>query len=326
MDRRAFLYLCVAAGFEPVRALAQGRRPRIGYLLLSPRNDRPSEERQAFLDGLRSYGHVPGKNVDLVYASAEGRLEFLDEVARELLVQKVDLVVTAGAEATMALRKTTQKVPVVFLALGDPIGVGAVRSLSRPERNVTGVSFISADLAAKRMEMLREVAPAARRISILWDKDNRNAEIEANAATVAAKLLSMTTDPVPLQSDPGIDGAFHLLAAHRPDALYVAFGQGVVAQSRTAIAEFGLRQRIPIVSGWRFMTEGGGLLSYAPDIPAMFLRGAYYVDRILRGAKPADLPVEQAKVIELVVNARTARAIGINFPRSILLRADRIIE
>lgn len=329
MDRRTFLCLCALAGIGaggPAGARAQGRRPRIGYLLLVSLNERPSPERQAFLEGLRAYGYVPGKNVDILYASAEGRLEFLDQVTSELLAQKPDLVVTSGAEPTMALRKATQTVPVVFLALGDPIGVGAVRSLSRPEGNVTGVSFISADLAAKRMEMLREVAPSTRRIAILWDRDNRNAQTEAESAIAAAGLLAMTADPVALPSDSEIDPAFRLLAAQKPDALYVAFGQGVIARSRTAIAEFGLRQRVPIVSGWRLMTEGGGLLSYAPDIPSMFQRGAYYAVRILRGTKPSDLPVEQAKVIELVVNARTAKAIGVAIPPSIMLRADRIIE
>ena len=326
MDRRCFLVLCAGAGLAAGRGFAQGRPPRMGYLLLSPLREPPSQERQAFLDGLRDYGYVPGRTIDLVYRSAEGSVEFLEAMSQELVAQKPDLIVTSGAEATVAVRNATIAIPVVFLALGDPVGVGVVKSLARPGGNVTGVSFISADLAAKRVQLLREVAPAARRVAVLWDEGNRNAAIEAQAAMAVARKLGMTAQPAPLRSEPGIEAALQRIDARKPEALYIAFGQGAVAEGRTAIAEFGLRKRIPVVSGWSFMTDAGGLLSYAPDIPSMFRRGAHYVNRILRGARPAELPVEQATVIEMVVNARTARSIGIALPPAILVRANRVID
>ncbi len=326
MDRREFLILCAGTCVVDARAFAQGRRPRIGYLLLSPQREPPSQERQAFLDGLRDYGYAPGRNIDLVYRSAEGSVEFLDATCKDLLAQDPDLIVTSGAEATVAIRNASNAIPVVFLALGDPVGVGVVKTLARPGGNVTGVSFISADLAAKRVQLIREVAPAVRRIAVLWDEGNRNAAIEAQAAMAVARKLGMSAEPAPLRSEHGIEAALRRVEAQKPEALYVAFGQGAVAEGRTAIAEFGVRKRIPVVSGWSFMTEAGGLLSYAPDIPSMFRRGAYYVNRILRGARPADLPVEQATVIEMVVNARTAKSIGIALQASVLLRANRVID
>ncbi len=252
-------------------------------------------------------------------------MEFLGAMARELLEQKPDLVVTAGSEAIDALRRATTSVPIVFLAMGDPLGLGVVKSLARPEGNVTGVSFLSADLSAKRVQLLRDLVPGTKRLAVVWDADNRNAEIEAEAAVVAARRLSMALVRVPLRSNAGIEANLRQLAASKAVALYVAFGQGAVAENRIAIAEFALRERMPLISGWHFMTEGGGLLSYAPNIPSMFRRGAYYVDRIVRGIKPSELPVEQARSIELVVNARTAKAIGISIPQSLLLRADRVI-
>lgn len=325
MNRRRIIAFGTAVALVPSLALAQKRLPRIGYLLQSPQREPPTRERAAFLDGLREHGFVPGQNVEIVYASAESRVEFLEDACRDLLRRGVDVIATAGAEATLTAAAASKSVPVVFLALGDPVGLGAVRSLGRPSGNVTGVSFLSSELAGKRLEFLQEAAPRAKSIAVLWDQENRNARIEGEAAMAAARKLSMTVRAVPLQRE-NVDAALASLAARRPDSLYVSFGQGAVAENRTTIAEFGLRHRIPVISGWNFMTEGGALLSYAPDIPSMFRRGAYYVARLLRGAKAADLPVEQAREIELLVNLRTAKFIGLALPRSLLLRADRVIE
>jgi len=307
-------------------AFAQARIPRIGYLLLSPWQEKPSRERKAFLDGLRELGYAPGKNLEIVYVSVEGEAEFLPDACRDLLAKGVDMIVTAGAEAALAAKAATKTIPVVFLALGDPVGLGVVRELGRPGGNVTGVSFISSDLAGKRMQILQEAVPGVRDIAIVWDPGNRNTSAEAKAAMAAARQLSMQPRQVLLKKFGNFNAIFAPLIARKPQAIYVAFGQGSIADHRTAIAEFGLRERIPVISGWGFMTEAGGLLSYAPNIPAMFHRGAYYVSRLLAGAKPGDLPVEQATVIELLVNAQTARALGISLPPSLLIRADRVIE
>jgi ABC-type uncharacterized transport system substrate-binding protein len=324
-DRRRFLAaacaLAAASG-----AWAQPRRPRIGYLVLGPMSDPPTRERQGFLDGLREHGYVPGKNIEIVYRSAQSAEDFMDDVAQDLVAQKVDLIVVSGALAALAAKKATSTIPIVIQALGDPVGTGVVRSLSRPEGNVTGVSFLSSELAGKRVQLIRDLVPAAKRIAVLWEARNPNSRAESAATLEAAKRIGLKVEPVEVGSDTDLRERLGALKASRPDALYVAFAGGLVANNRTYLAQFALQERIPLVSGWSFVTEAGGLVSYAPDIPAMFRRSASYVDRILKGAKPGDLPFEQAERVELVVNVKTARALGITLPQSVLVRADRVLE
>jgi putative ABC transport system substrate-binding protein len=327
MNRRDALMVLLGALSMPGALCAQGtKRPRIGYLVLEPIRDLPSRERQAFLDGLREFGLVEGKSFDIVYRSAENETGFLGAMCAELLREKVDVLATVGALPTLACLKTTHTTPIVFLAAGDPVGIGAVDSLARPGRNATGVSYILSELAAKRIEFLRLAVPHARRVAFLWDRDNHEAQIEAETAQQAARKIGIRTQPMPLNSQATLTASLERVTRERPDAIYVCFAAGVVARNRTAIAEFGLRHRLPVVSGWAFMTEAGGLLSYSPDIQAIFRRSAYYVDRILKGASPGDLPIEQATKIELVVNAGTARRIGLTLPPAIVLHADRVIE
>lgn len=325
MDRRAALAaLCVLL---PVPSGAQrGRVPAIGYLLVTPVAEPPSLERQAFLDGLRAFGRVPGRNLEIVYASAEGHPEFVDDVARDLVLRKPDVIVASGAIAVLAARRATAEIPIVIMAVGDPVGIGAVQSLSRPERNVTGVSFISSDLAGKRVQLMVDLLPALRRVAVMWDSRNANAQSEVNATFAAIARLGVAEARFSIDTGTATAAALERVAALRPDALYVAFEGGTVMEYRTAIAEFGLRQRMPVVSGWSLLTDAGGLLSYAPDLPAMFRRSAYYVHRILDGASPRDLPVEQASTVEMVINMKTAKALGIAVPPSLLLRADRVIQ
>ena len=243
----------------------------------------------------------------------------------ELLAEKVDVVVTAGALAAL-VAKRTRDVPVVMMAAGDPQGIGLVRSLSRPEANVTGVTFISSELAPKRIQLLRDILPGAKRMAVVWDVRNPNAVAETDATFEAAKRVGMRTDAYGVASDAELNRVLAKIAADRPDALYVAVEAGLISSNRTHLAQFALTHRLALVSGWSFLTEAGGLLSYAPDIPTMFRRSASYVARILKGAKPADLPVEQATTVELVVNLKTAKAIGVNIPHAFLVRADRVIE
>jgi putative ABC transport system substrate-binding protein len=307
-------------------ASAQARMPRIGYLLLNPMSESPTRERQAFLDGLREHGYVPGKNIEIVYRSAQNAEDFMDDVAQELVAEKVDLIVVSGALATLAAKKATSSIPIVIQALGDPVGAGAVRSLSRPEGNVTGVSFLSTELAGKRIQLIKDLVPAAKRIAVLWDERNSNSRAESAATVEAAKGIGLRVEPIEVHADADLRRRLGELRTSRPDALYVVFEGGLVANNRTYLAQFALQERIPLVSGWSFVTEAGGLVSYAPDIPAMFRRSASYVDRILKGAKPRDLPIEQAQRVELVVNVRTAKALGITLPQSVLVRADRVLE
>lgn len=327
MNRREGLAALLALGLIPAtRLAARDRVPRIGYLSLGSITETPSRERQAFLDGLRDFGLVPGKSVEMVYRSAEGEPTFLHAMCQELLRENVDILATPGGPAALAALGLTSTVPIVFLALGDPVGIGATDSLARPSRNATGTTFLSSELAAKRIEMLKLAAPAARRLAFVWDLQNPNAQAETDSARAAAQRLGFSVEAVPVKTQAGLNAAMARLAARPPDALYAAFSAGLIAGNRTAIAEFGLRHGVPVISGWGFMTDAGGLLSYAPDVPAMFRRSAYYVARILQGASPAELPIEQAAKIELVVNLGTARKLGLTLPPDLLLRADRVIE
>jgi len=305
---------------------AEATRPRIGYLVLEPIRELPSHERQAFLEGLRDLGLLDGKSLDIIYRSAENEPEFLAAMCEELVREGVDVLATVGALPTLACLRTTHTTPIVFLAAGDPIGIGAAETLARPGRNATGVSYILSDLAGKRVEFLRRVLPSARRVAFLWDPTNRESQLEIETARASAATLGIRTDSIPVNSQSTLQEAFQRIAQIRPDALYVSFVAGVIARNRTAIADFGIRHRLPLISGWSYITEAGGLLSYSPDIQAMFRRSAYYVDRILKGAQPGALPIEQATKIELVVNLGTARKLGITLPPDVMLHADRVIE
>jgi putative ABC transport system substrate-binding protein len=324
MKRRALVLAALAA---PLAALAQPARvPRVGYLLATSLVDPPSPERRAFLEGLRELGYVPGKNVEIVYQSAQDAIEFVEDLCRDLVADKVDVIVVSGAISLLAAKRCTSKVPIVFMAVGDPIGIGAVSSLSRPEGNITGVSFISSELAGKRVQLIRDLLPGARRVAVLWDSRNANARAESEATLAALSRLGAASEPYPVASDHELTAALERIQASRPDALYVTFEGGIVASNRTLIAEFGRRRRLAVVSGWDFLTEAGALVSYAPNIPAMFRRSASYVDRILKGARPSQLPIEQASSVELVINLKTAREIGVTIPQEMLIRADRVIQ
>jgi putative ABC transport system substrate-binding protein len=323
-ERRSFLLALAALAAAPRGFAQRARLPRIGYLSLAPISDPPSRERQAFLDGLADFGRVPGKSVELVYRSAENEPLFLAGMCEELLREKVNVLATPGSQTTLAALKAARGTPIVFLALGDPVGVGAAESIARPGRNATGVSFFSSELAGKRIEFLRSALPSARRAAFLWEGSNVNAGIEADAALASARKFGLAAEAMPVASQPEMNAALARIPLGGYDALYVAFAAGVIADNRTAIAALGLRHRLPIVSGWSFLTEAGGLLSYAPDIPAMFRRSAYYVDRILRGANASELPIERATTIDLVINMTTARALGLSLPRELLLRAQLI--
>lgn len=319
--------MCGFALAGPAAAFAQSARvSTIGYLSLASIREPPSRERQAFLDGLRDLGYVDGQTIRIVYASAENEPEFIDAACADLIAKKVDVIVAAGAVAVAAAQRATRTTPVIVLALGDPTGVGAVHSLSRSGSNVTGVSFMSSDLAGKRMQLMKELLPRATRVGVLWNANNPNSRAEARAALAAARSLGLAVLELPVGTSMQLEAALGSLENRKLDALYVSFGAGLIADHRSTIVESALRQRVPVVSGWSFLTEAGGLLSYAPDIPATFRRGAYYVDRVLTGTPPGSLPIEQPTKVDLVLNAKTARALGIAIPPSLELRADEVIR
>lgn len=326
-ERRRFLLGAVGvlvmarSGAQPAR-----RVPRVGYLLLTPVTEPPSRERQAFLDGMRERGYVPGRTVEMIYRSAEGELDFLDAIARDLVALAPDVIVVAGEPAAVAAKRATSTVPIVLLGLGDPVGIGIVPSLARPGGNVTGVSFISSDLVSKRLELALACVPRVKRVAVLSDARNSNSQAEARSALAAVSRLGLQVDLHASGSDAEVAAALARIATAKPQLAYVTFeGSGLASANRTSIAEFGLRHRTPVISGWHSLTEAGGLLSYAADIPAMFRRAANHVDRLLNGARPGELAIELPTKIDLVLNRRTAQALGLAFPQDMLLRAERVI-
>ena len=327
--RRAVTFLgagALLARAAGSHAQAAARMRRIGFLALNSFTAPPSPERRAFMEGLAELGLVPGKSVDLILASAEDAVEFLDEIARDLVNKRVDLIVGSGGIVLQAAQRATREIPIVMLAVGDPVGMQLVESLARPGGNITGSSFISSDLAGKRVQLLREVAPRARRLAVAFDARNGNARLESTAVEAAARKLGLVPLMLPFENAAGLDTALKRVAAERVELLYPVFEGNIVARRRFEIGDFARRRKLPSVSGWRGMAEAGVLLAYAPDIVAMFRRGAYFVHRIFNGARPADLPVEQPTRFELVVNLATARAIGVTVPYSIMVSADRLIE
>jgi putative ABC transport system substrate-binding protein len=324
MNRRGLLLAALGLAATGVRA--QPRLPRIGYLLLPSLSDVPSRERQAFLNGLRESGYVPGKTVEIIYGSAENEVDFLQAVCEDLVRSQVDVIVTSGADAVTAAYRTTRAVPIVMLAVGDPVAMGVVHSLSRPGRNVTGVSFLSSALVGKRIQLARDVIPTAKRIAVLWNSQNPSAQLEAGVAIDVARRLGLDAEGLPADSGRALIARLKSLEAHKPHVLYVIFEGALLVAHRSVIAEFGLRQRIPVISGWSAITEAGGLFSYAPDLLVIYHRAAYYVDRILKGMKPSELPVELPTKIELVLNLKTAKSLGLTIPQGELLSADRVIE
>ncbi len=328
MKRRAFASsLFASILLLPLALVAQppAKAPRIGYLVLSPLIEPPSAERAAFLDGLRALGYVDGKNIVIEYRSAEGDPEALPFLAAELVDLKVDLIVVPGAQPALAAKDASANIPVVMLFSPDPVGTGLIASLARPGGNVTGMSHFAPELGAKRLQLLKETVPGVKRVAVLWDSGNFAIAPEWQATQAAARALNIVLQPVDIRADADFGAAFAAIRSNRPDAL-VTIVDLRTAVYRDIIPEFAMSQRLPTMFGLRDFAVAGGLISYAPSFSALSRRAASYVDKILKGAKPADLPVEQPTQFEMVINLKTAKALGITMPQSILVRADEVIR
>src|SRR5262245_43746887 len=325
MRRREFITLLggAAAGW-PLAARAQrtGKMYRIGMLLpntsaIVARNPRI----QAFLQGLRELDWIDGRSVTLEWRYGEGQPARLAALAAELANSNVDVIVTAAATAAMAAKEATTTIPIVILDPGD----GLVRSLARPGGNITGVTSIAPDLAAKRLALLKETAPAVRSVAVLFNAAVPPAEIAMAELKIAAQTLNLRIQSVAAQGSAGLAEALAAIETAKVEGLLV-FPDPLTFSNQEAITKFALANKIPALYGAKEFVGIGGLMSYGPSYPAMFRRGAYYVDRILKGANPADLPVEQPTKFELIINLKTARALGIEVPATLLARADEVIE
>jgi putative ABC transport system substrate-binding protein len=301
-----------------------GKIPRIGYLVLAPLVDPPSAERAAFVDGLRGLGYIAGRNLIIEYRSAAWSRELLPPLAAELVDLRVDLILAAGPQATQAAREATQKIPIVMIA-GSPMESGLVASLARPGGNVTGFSTNMPELGGKRLELLHEAVPRASRVSVIWNPGNPAATSEWKATQAAARTLGMKLESVEVRGAEEFRAVLSKMSQHRPPAV-VMIDDTLTTTYREIFAEFALKNRLPAIMASRAFAESGGLMSYGTTTSDLFRRAAGQVDRILKGANPADLPVEQPTKFESVINLKTAKALGLTIPQSILLRADQIIE
>jgi putative tryptophan/tyrosine transport system substrate-binding protein len=278
-----------------------------------------------FREGLRDLGYVEGRNVLIEYRWAEGKYDRFPALIGELLALKVAVIVTAGTPATLAVKKATASVPLVMLAVGDPVGTGIVPSLSHPGANITGSTAISTEMDAKRLELLREVVPSVSYIALLWNAGNPLQVLAEKQVQAAAQVLRMRVLSLGVKTEEEIKSALAVMARERPDALLV-LADRLLLHHRALIMDFATRHRLPGVHAYRELVEAGGLMSFGPSYADMHKRAAYFVDRILKGAKPGDLPVERPQTFELVINLKTAKALRLTIPQSVLLRATEIIQ
>ena len=325
MKRRQFITLLGgAAAAWPLAARAQqtGKLPIIGFLGASPSIE--SQRVAAFVQRLRELAWIDGRNLAIEYRWAEGRNERYAENAAELVRLKVDVIVTSATPPTLAAEQATAVIPIVFAAVSDPVGSGLVASLARPGGNVTGLANQISDTAGKKLELLREVVPGLRRLAIMVNVGNPASVLDMSEAQAAARTVGLEVTTSEIRRADDIAPAFEALK-DRADALYLS-PDPLMNTNRTGINILAVGARLPTMHGSREYAEAGGLMSYGPNLPNHFRRAADFVDKILRGAKPADIPVEQPTKFDLIINLTTAKALRLKIPESLLLRADEVIE
>ena len=329
MDRRAFIGTLAGGLLAAPRAgeAQQATRvPLIGYLAgnLAAGPHLP----EAFRQGLRDLGYVEGRNLVIEYRDAEGTLERLPALAAELVALKVDVILAASTPQALAAKQATGTLPIVFAAADDAVGSGLVTSLARPGGNVTGLSFLAPELVGKRLELLKQAIPGVARVAVLWQPGGlgeRTEKDQLKEADVAARALGVRLQFVEARGPADIDRAFSDMTRARAGALTVLTGAMFFIERRRLV-DLAAQNRLPAVYPWREGVDVGGLMAYGPNIPDLSRRAATYVDKILKGAKPGDLPVEQPTKFELVISLKTAKALGLTIPPSLLQRADQVIE
>jgi putative ABC transport system substrate-binding protein len=316
------IVLAVSLVLAPhAKAQQPGRVARLGVLLF----DTPATDPNlaALIAGLRDLGYVEGRNLALEYRYAGGRPERVRELAREAVSLKPDVIVVLGGDMVTFVADATSTIPVVMLTSQDPVEAGIVTSFARPGGNLTGVAFVSSETAGKRLQLLKEAIPSLTRVAVLWNPDHHDGEYRD--IETAARRLGLRIQSLEARRPEDFDGAFQSATRARAEALMVVSSR-FMNLNRSRILEFAHKQQIPLVTGWGPWVRVGAFLSYGPDLDALVKRAANHVDKILRGARPADIPVEQPTKFELVVNLKTAKALGLTIPPSVLGRADQVIE
>jgi putative ABC transport system substrate-binding protein len=320
--------LPVAVLLAPLAGEAQHAAtiPRIGLLFPTSLSDpRTPRFLEAFRQGLRELGYAEGQNIAIESRFAEGKWDQLPGLAAELVRVKVDVIVTYTTPATQAAKQATGTIPIVVAAVIDPVAAGLVASLARPGGNITGLSQMVPELVGKQLEVLKEVAPKISRVAILSNPANPAHALAIRDVKVAARSLGVQLQLLEARGPSEIESAFAAMTIERAGAV-ILLVDSMLIDHRTRIADLAARRRLPTVSATIETAEAGGLMAYGPSVRDMFRRAAAYVDKILKGAKPADLPIEQPTKFELVINLRTARALGLTIPQSVLLRADQVIQ
>jgi putative ABC transport system substrate-binding protein len=318
------VFALTVGGFTtPFIAEAQqaGKVYRIGFLYGPP----VTSGAQVFEEALRDMGWVKGQNIAIEYRSAEGHLDRLPALAAELAALRVDVIVANSAPETNAARQVTRSIPIVFVVHGDPVGTGDVASLARPGGNATGLSQMHPDLSGKQLELLKELVPGAARVAVLWNATVASKAGDWRELHSAAQARGIVLQSRELRRQADLEGVLVSVRKDRPDALLI-LGDPMLFTLRGAIAEFAGKERLPAIYPWRSAVQSGGFISYGADASDLIRRAAWYVDRILKGATPGDLPVQQPVKFELAINLRAAKALGITPPQSLLLRADHVIE
>jgi putative ABC transport system substrate-binding protein len=314
-----FLALFSSAGAQPPAKI-----PKVGLLL--PYSPGPDPRIEAFRQGLRELGYLEGRSIVVEYRWADGKFDKLPELAAELIRSNVDVIVPAVTQASIAAKKATATIPIVMVGVSDPVGSGLVSSLARPGMNVTGTSSMTAEIVGKHLELLKETLPKISPVAALWNPANPVFQaLQLREIDLAARTLGVQLQFVEARGAEEIDRAFAAISKAGTKAVIV-LGDPVFISHRKRIADLAMKRRLPAVSGTKEHAEAGGLMAYGPSFPDMYRRTAYYVDKILKGAKPADLPVEQPTKFELVINLKTAKQIGLTIPPNVLARADKVIR
>jgi putative ABC transport system substrate-binding protein len=322
MRRREFIAAIAALLASPRRSLAQGTRRRVGFLAMDVVE--PTVQK-AWLEGLRNHGWIDGTNLIIEYRYAISQ-DRLSAFAAELVALSPDLLIAPNPQAAVALKSATASIPIVFVGVGDPVAIGLVQSLSRPGGNITGLATFVPGFTSKEVEILREMVPAASKIAILVNPGNPIQRlIVAEELPQTARKLGVALPIVEATTVEELDIAFASARAQHPDAMIV-FGDALTVNNAPRVIALAVEHRLPALYLFRLFATNGGLISYGPDITDLFLRAGAYVDKILKGTRPSDLPVEQPTKFELVINLKTAKALGLTVPPSLLVRADEVIE
>ena len=325
MRRREFITLLGGVAVTwPLAASAQSKTPRIGFM----GNSTAALEANlvdAFREGLRELGYEEGRNIVIEYRWANGKYDHFPVLVAELIAAKVEVIVTAGTPAALAVKNATTTVPLVMVAVGDPVGTGLVPSLARPGGNLTGLSSVAPDLEGKRLQLLREVVPALSHVAMFINSLNPFHVSSMRQARAAAQTMGIKLQLHDIRKSEDLDDAFAAIRKERPDALLI-LADRVFLHNRERIVDFANEQRLPNVNAYKELVEVGGLMSYGPSYEDMHKRAAIYVDKILKGAKPADLPIEQPSKFTFIVNLKAAKALGVTVPSQLLGLADELID